>query len=315
MCLKRILREGEKKLAENIALEDLYTGRYVPPDQSQITRFYEWQQYRSFLDSYGFTNLNIGDDELMFNLWKDSVDPTKPTIAQNAFSYRLNKLLGVGSSGSSGPSAAQRAAQIEAEIKNIAGQFGIQGDWSELASTAASNNWNAAMIRDHLAEMLNEEMINREGIVSSTASKVRQLAGQYYVNVSDSEVFDWAKRLAAEDIDEDTIMEQIKGRAKAKFSSLSEIIDSGTTVRDYFRPHRETIAQLMDLSPDQVDLVNDARWLPVLENLSGQERRPMNLYETGQYVRSLADWKETSSARNLASDVSVSVARIMGVLG
>lgn len=301
-----------------VALEDLYTGRYTDQRSRNVSAYLaavHREQYKNALRYMGFEGQGWEDDEELFDLWELQLNPDATQIEKFAFGRALDKRSGLGASGSSGPTTAQRAAQIEAEIRNIAGQFGVQGDWAQLAATAASNNWNAAMIRDHLADMLNQEMINREGIVSSTASRVRQLAAQYYVNVSDSEVFDFAKRLASEDIDENTIATQIKARAKAKFSTLTDVIDSGETIRDYFRPHRELVAQLMDLSPDQVDLMNDARWLPILENSSGQERRPMNLYETGQYVRSLGDWQESSSARSLASDASMSIAKIMGAMG
>lgn len=266
-----------------------------------------------------YAGLGLEDDRPFLAAFADSINPYKShQTAMGTMLWRAQQVGGGGGggggSGYSGPSMAQQAAQMEAEIRNLANLFGVEGDWGALSWEAAQNHWNAAMIKDNLAERLNIEMINKQGIVNSVASQVRTMAGKYYVQLSDSEIFDWAKRFASDEIDNDTILAQIKNRAKVKFSALSEAIDNGTTVEEYFRPHRELIAQLMDTTPAQIDLMNDTNWLPVLENLPGQENRPMNLYETGQFVRSNDKWKQTTSARDFAAAATINVGKIMGSL-
>lgn len=266
-----------------------------------------------------YDGLGLESDRAFLLAYGQSINPSADQeLAAGTMLWRAQQITGGGGGGSgggySGPSMAQQAAQMEAEIRNLANLFGVEGDWGALSWEAAQNHWNAAMIKDNLAERLNIEMINKQGIVNSVASQVRAMAGKYYVQLSDSEIFDWAKRFASDEIDNDTILAQIKNRAKVKFGALSEAIDNGTTVEEYFRPHRELIAQLMDTTPAQIDLMNDTNWLPVLENLPGHENRPMNLYETGQFVRSNDKWKQTTSARDFAAAATINIGKIMGSL-
>lgn len=220
-------------------------------------------------------------------------------------------------SGSSGPSKAQIAASIEAEIRDIAGVLGIPArDWNSLAWEAANNNWNAAMIRDRLAEMLDISMVNTQGIVQQTKAKATEMARQYYVNVTDQEALDWAKRIASEELDESQMAVSIRDRAKAQYYWLSEAIDSGVTLEQYFQSHKALVAQLMETNAESIDFMNNEKYNKILNYQDPETKttRSMNLFETAKYIRSMDDWKRTSNAAATASDAAVAISRVMGAI-
>lgn len=220
--------------------------------------------------------------------------------------------------GGGGPSTSQNAAAIEAQLHDIAGQLGVpQQDWSGIAWEAASNNWSAAMVRDHVANMISLETLKADGLGKTVANRVRDTAAQYYVTVSDDEVLNFARRIAGEDMDEQAILGFVRDRAKGQYYWLSDVIDQGTTLKEYFQPHQDTIAKLLEVSPSSVDFMNDERWQNVMRKppeQPGGEERAMNLFETAKYVRGLEEWKKTSNARSTSATAVSALGRVLGRL-
>lgn len=236
---------------------------------------------------------------------------------------RLNALLYTdgpavsGGGGGSGPSIAQQAAGIKAELENLAGLFGIAPqDWTELSFQAAQNNWNAAMIRDAVADRIDMAASAREGIVKNIITKSRDVGANYFVNVGDEEALGWAKRIARGEMEEESIVASIRDRAKAQYYWLANAIDSGVSLKEYFQPHRETIAKMMEVSPDSIDFVNNSKWNKVLRYMPPDQEgvREMNLGEVEQYVRSQEEWKATSNAKSSAAAAAVTIGQIFGAL-
>lgn len=219
--------------------------------------------------------------------------------------------------GSSGPTTAQNAAGIKAELENLAGLFGLaEQDWSDLSWEAASNNWNAAMIRDAIADRIDLESANRAGLVKNVITKSRDVAANYLVQVGDEEALGWAKRIARGEMEEESIVASLRDRAKAQYYWLAPAIDSGVTLKEYFQPHKEMIAKMMEVSTDSVDLMNNPKWNNVVRYMPPDQEgvREMNLSEVQQYVRQQEEWKATSNAKSTAADAVVSIGRIFGAL-
>jgi hypothetical protein len=224
---------------------------------------------------------------------------------------------GSGAAGGGGPSTAQNAAGIKAELENLAGLFGLpERDWSDLSWQAASNNWNAAMIRDAVANQISMESSKREGLVKNVITKSRDVAANYLVNVGDEEALGWAKKIARGEMEEESIVASVRDRAKAQYYWLAPAIDQGVTLKEYFQPHRETIAKLMEVSAESVDFMNDPTWNKVVRYMSPDQEgvREMNLGEVEKYVRQQDGWKATSNAKTVAASAAASIGRIFGAL-
>ena len=219
--------------------------------------------------------------------------------------------------GGSGPTTAQNAAGIKAELENLAGLFGLpERDWSDLSWQAASNNWNAAMIRDAVANQITMESSKREGIVKNVITKSRDVAANYFVNVGDEEALGWAKKIARGEMEEESIVASVRDRAKAQYYWLAPAIDQGVTLKEYFQPHRETIAKLMEVSAESVDFINNPKWNKVVRNVLPEQQgvREMNLGEVEEYVRQQEEWKNTKNAKTTANGAVAAIGRIFGAI-
>jgi hypothetical protein len=134
---------------------------------------------------------------------------------------------------------------------------------------------------------------------------------------TDAEALDWAKRIGRDEMTEESMVASIRERAKAQYYWLAPVIDQGTSLKEYFKPHTQTIAELLETSPDSIDLLNDERWSKVIRRTPDSEdpsERAMNLFETAKYVRSLDEWTKTGNAKATAAKAVTSIGRLMGAI-
>ena len=245
-------------------------------------------------------------------------NPTSSRSSKLAAEEKLNALMFTdGGNGPSGPSLAQNAAGIKAELENLAGLFGLAPqDWSDLSMEAARNNWNAAMIRDVVADRITMESTQRSGLVKNIVTKSRDVAANYFVQVGDEEALGWAKQIARGEMEEESIVAGMRDRAKAQYYWLAAAIDSGVTLKEYFQPHRQMIAKLMEVSEDSVDFMNNPKWNKIVRYMPPEQEgvREMNLGEVERYVREQEEWKATTNAKTTANGAVAAIGRIFGAL-
>lgn len=289
----------------------------APPNLSWVNRYRRTKGLQ--FQNTALAGMENDDEILMALFTLDS--PTATASSKMAAQAVLDKKLGSGSSGggggSSGPSIAQNAAGIKAELENLAGLFGLAPqDWSGLSMEAAKNNWNAAMIRDVVADRITMESAQRSGLVKNIITKSRDVAANYFVQVGDEEALGWAKQIARGEMEEESIVAGMRDRAKAQYYWLAPAIDSGVTLKEYFQPHRQTIAKLMEVSEDSVDFMNNPKWNKVVRYMPPEQEgvREMNLGEVERYVREQEEWKATSNAKQSANGAVAAIGRIFGAM-
>ena len=291
--------------------------RYTGPDLSNINT------YRRTLGLQFQNTIYAGaenDDEILMAFWvldqKTSSESAKfaaEGVLQKKGIFGNQNPNGSGN----GPTMAQNAAGIKAELENLAGLFGLAPqDWSDLSMEAAKNNWNAAMIRDVVADRITMESAQRSGLVKNIITKSRDVAANYFVQVGDEEALGWAKQIARGEMEEESIVAGMRDRAKAQFYWLAPAIDSGVTLKEYFQPHRQMIAKLMEVSEDSVDFMNNPKWNKVVRYMPPEQEgvREMNLGEVERYVRGQEEWKATTNAKTTANGAVAAIGRIFGAL-
>lgn len=254
------------------------------------------------------------------------VNPTIDSSIKQAYVARMAGQLGIGGGGGGrgggggggggGMSAAQKAAQYTTEIENLAGQFGLEGDWSSLGAEAAANNWSLEMVRDMLADRITLDTANRAGLVKSIFDRTRAAGGDYFINISDDQLLDYSKRVARNELDQDAILSDVRNQAVVRYSWLGEQIKQGQTMRQIFAPHRESIAKLLELSPESIDFVNDQRFQRVVDAtaLDGQHYS-LNIADTEKLVRNMDEWRRTNNAKSQAAAAVNALAKTFGSMG
>lgn len=286
-------------------------GDFEPVNFFEVNRM----MMRNKLGPLGFGDL--ADDDGNVRAWTMANDPTADPFDVAMASNFLYKKMGAADT-SAGPTKAQQAAGVEAQLKDLAAQFGVSAqDWGSIAWDAVNNGWNAAMLQDAVAGYIDANSIQREGTLKNAVVKAKDMASQYYLKVTDAEALDWAKRIGRDEMNEESMVASIRDRAKAQYYWLAPVIDQGVTLKDYFKPHTQTIAELLETNPDSIDLLNDERWSKVIRRTPDSEdpsERAMNLFETAKYVRSMDEWKNTGNAKATAAKAVTSIGKLLGAV-
>jgi hypothetical protein len=285
----------------------LIVGGIEDPD-----RYLGQQGFQDQIDALG----RMGAD-----YWADGMKAIVSQIAQQAHpSGSGSGFSGGGSSGGGGASNEQLAQGFESQIRELAGQMGLDPNdpqWGDLASQAVGNKWTIETLRHMVANNVNMDTATHAGSIHDTFDKTKAAAADYMVRTNNEEMLGWAKQVASGDLNEQSILGQIKDRAKQQYSWLSNTIDSGTTLKQYFQPHVQEIAKLLEVAPDQVDLLNDSRFANVLHKAATADDpidRSMTVGETAAMTRGLDAWKSTSNAKDSAATGITTLAKTLGAM-
>jgi hypothetical protein len=298
----------------NFAQGSIYDVDPTSVNWFEVTRM----NMREQMNQYGLGRL--ADDDETVRAWAYYYDKSNPLEDRElAYQFVSNKAgAQQNPNGSSGPSTAQQAANIEAELRNLAGMLGVSNqDWTSVSWQAAKNNWNVTMIRDYVANLIDASSFQRAGLVKDISVKSRDAAANYFMKVSDEDILNWSRAIGSGEMNEESIVSSIRDKAKAQYHWLAPVIDQGVTLQEYFKPHRDEISKLLEISPDSIDFMNDPKWQSIVRRVPDDQdgtERAMNLNETAKYVRSMDEWKNTSNAKATASSAVSSIGRVLGVL-
>lgn len=169
--------------------------------------------------------------------------------------------------------------------------------------------WSSQQLRSALvAESSYSPAQAAQGQLGSNTATVKALAASYFVPMSGQSAFQYGQAITAGTLTTDGLAAQLASLAKGRFPTLAKVIDSGVTPSAYFSPYKETIAQLLEVAPDSIDLLNDPRWSAVIDTVpqggTMADRRPMTLSETQAYARGLPEWDKTQNARTAAGNMA-----------
>lgn len=140
------------------------------------------------------------------------------------------------------------------------------------------------------------------GIYGEGKSGIRAIAGAYIIPISDGKVDQFATRIAQGMMTLEDVELWAKTVAKARYSWMSDAIDSGITPEDYFEPIKATVANTLEINPNSIDLL-DEKWAQLAEYRDENgEIRSMTAYEAAQWARDQDEYKYTDRAERKAGE-------------
>jgi hypothetical protein len=91
-------------------------------------------------------------------------------------------------------------------------------------------------------------------------------------------------------------------QAKSMFSSFAPALDSGQTVKNIAAPYINTLANLLEIPTDQIDLgASTGYGKMVRDALIGMDpanQKPMALYDFEKQIKGRSEWGKTNNARD-----------------
>lgn len=157
--------------------------------------------------------------------------------------------------------------------------------------------------------------VSAKGAAGETANaldKLRETARLNGFNLEKdfgNQLDSWLQRISRGESVEDfsrIIRQQAKLGLPEKVGTL---LDEGLDLANIYAPYRNTMATLLELTPDSIGL-ND----PILRTAYGQDKE-MSIYEFQRAVRKDPRWQYTDNARQTVSSVALQVLRDFGFQG
>jgi hypothetical protein len=139
------------------------------------------------------------------------------------------------------------------------------------------------------------------GELSASIDDLVQLAGDWLVDMAPETAAVWAERLEAGETTEEVFLDYVQDLSASRFPHLRGIIEQGISPRAHFEPYRQSIASMLEVSPNDIDLFGDPRFTEVVETRTEDGVRAMTLAETQRYVRGMPEWQTTMNGLSTAA--------------
>lgn len=213
------------------------------------------------------------------------------------------------------PQSFKQAMELQkGAISAYTSQFGFNLDdnaINTLADQSLQMKWDPGMLKKQVVNQA-QYRADQGGELGADMGLVKNHARNFFQQVSDQEAFNTAKQLAAGDIDEATILGNMRQKAKAAWPSLGQLIDQGVAPREAMSNQINTAAQLLELDPDQVD-PTDHRFTQMISMTDDKGvARPMTVDETTKFVKSMDDYWKTGNAADEVGQKVTQLAKFMG---
>lgn len=268
----------------------------------------------AFYQTYGNDYLNIWVDYLVNGAGDPSYLQNKMMARGMTAVDAMKNLKSTsnyrGPGGGGGATKAQQYAAAEAAIRNQAATLGYEtfGDAQikALAKTAVDNSWSGDQLTDHLVNGATGDWGKLgKGTLTAGVDAIKAQAAAQLIQISDVTARQWSKRLASGELDGDGLRSLIQAQAAARYGWAADQIGKGITMADFLAPSRDRIAQVLEIPPEKVDLMDPQYMKMVTATDDKGVQRPATDTEIIRNARSDARWANTSNARSTLSSAAV----------
>lgn len=153
------------------------------------------------------------------------------------------------------------------------------------------------------------------GEIKATATGLAAMAMANGVTMSENYYQSAAKSVASGLSSPDYWENQIREQGASTFPVFAEQIRMGMNVMDIASPYVRTMAETLDLNPNDIKL-NDPTIMGALTNYNEQGKPyAMNLGEFKQKLRERPEWMDTDQAQNDITSITSSVMKMFGLRG
>lgn len=217
-------------------------------------------------------------------------------------------------------------ATAERRIDETAGSIGLQaakfgvnisnGRLAQMAVKALRFGWNPAEIQLAIsAEMRYDPRGRFQGAVGQMVNDVRKTAAGWLVGVTQRQAWEWARRMVAGGATMDGVNAAFQKLSKARFPHLATQIDQGISPGQFFTPHRQAIANLLEVPAESVNFLSK-KWDPVMsfsDSSTGKRvTRAMTVTEAERFARMDPTWGKTQNAWQSLTETGDAVMQLFG---
>lgn len=218
------------------------------------------------------------------------------------------------------PATARRRIQETAtSIKMQAGKLGIPMTDNQIfvmSVNALRLGWTPQEIQLAMAAQMKWNSLSWAigGGFGQTVQEIRKLATDYMIPVTAKQAWQWARRIIGGAATIEAVQQQFGLLAAVRYPHLVNELGRGITPAQFFAPHRNAIAQVLEISPDDIDFLNDRKWRAVVsfKDPATRKTRAMTVTEAARFARMQPEWARTDNAWKAVTDVGDAILQIFG---
>lgn len=213
----------------------------------------------------------------------------------------------------------QNIKELSSQIRWRATQLGVALRPSEISWLANSMFRNGQTVDGpELAAALTKFRRSpgrqREGAIRTYATGARTLArSQYYLNMSGGSAQRWGEWIATGQKTEQDLQAYLQRMALSAYPHLKNSLKSGATMADIFSEHQNAVAEILNMDPNQVNLM-DGKWRKITHyhDPKTREHRAMTIGEAQYYARQDPRFWHTPDGRQQDAAGANMILRLMG---
>jgi hypothetical protein len=205
------------------------------------------------------------------------------------------------------------------QIKSLVGDLGFDTvPFNKFLTTASNMGWEGETLQQEVykeAFRKNDagQYVNPTAVTRAKASnnylQVANIGKAYFSQVADTTV----ENALTGVITSEDVQRQQRELAKTKYGHLSNLIDQGFTLEELASPFKQQAAQLLERSPDDINM-GDAIFEAAYNYGDTSQKRMMTTGEWEIMLRSDAKygWDKTQNAKQEARQLASSIAQAFG---
>ncbi len=202
---------------------------------------------------------------------------------------------------------------IDTGVAGTVAKNAIRSGWIDLTGQIVDQR----SLDDFLAWSIRVNQVELgPGQITADVARLKQIAKQFYVPMTEGDLQDWALRILEGTADEATFTEHIKDQSRGRFINNPDIlngIDKGLTPDLLLRPARNTIAEILELDPETVDFMGSTKYSDALytydDKLGTRVRTPG---EIAQWARDQDEYKNTRTYKEQDANFGANIASLFG---
>jgi len=221
---------------------------------------------------------------------------------------------------------AANMAKANTHVHQLATSLGVSlvGDEANrLAHQYVLGAWDDQTLQQHIGSYFKANNGGSGGSIYGQAAalqtQLKQTAADYGTGITGVALANWTQQIIMGGNTMDGYKKFVIDGAKAKYPGLIHQIDSGLTVNQIADPYRQSMAQLLEIDPNTID-VNDPQLKKALQGTStvteGTASKPvtaaMPVWQFEQQLRTDPRWQYTKNATDSASSTLVKLGQDWG---
>lgn len=207
--------------------------------------------------------------------------------------------------------------QVRTRVSMMASELGAVATASTLAKMAENAymfGWDDNQLRQNLATYVKYTDGRMIGQAGQWEQELRARAAEQGVRLSDDWVRNQVKLSVGGQKTFEDAVRRVDEMAASAFPHLADRLRAGETLSDIADPYKQTMAQLLELNPESINL-RDPMLRGALAKKDAKGQTVMTtLYDFEQEVRNDKRWLKTNNAQDAAMATTNRVLKDMGLI-